>query len=288
MKKNNVSDTSKYDEIVESYKKSNFYSQFKAFDPYLTYSNSLNDRFIKPSGDKDKELTSDTEALFNIGLDAYKLLISKASKAEFDNGNENYFNFIGSMRAFLIELVKMKVVSIKSENDENLDFDFETLESGQILDIIWKIYLKNPLLAEDDEEKDINFVELYAYHSLREIDHCLVGIFCDGRDAICSAIYATQALSNATAIASREDKLIEARRELAYRGAIERIKRDPKQKALKEIKLHYESQKDQFKRRGYTAQFIREMHSKYPIITEQKTIASLVAKLNKANELIPR
>lgn len=67
-----------------------------------------------------------------------------------------------------------------------------------------------------------------------------------------------------------------------------RLLNDPKQKALAEIEQHYQESKTQFKRRGYTAQFIREMHDKYPIIESQKTIENLVSALNKENELIPR
>lgn len=72
------------------------------------------------------------------------------------------------------------------------------------------------------------------------------------------------------------------------KGAITRLASCPKQLALKEIKVHYEANKHQFKRRGFTAQFIREMHDKYPEITAIKTIENLVAALNKDNELIPR
>lgn len=67
-----------------------------------------------------------------------------------------------------------------------------------------------------------------------------------------------------------------------------KLAKDPIQLAKKEIEKHYEENKTQFKRRGFSAQFIREMHDKYPIITDQKTIANLVAKLNKTNEQISR
>ena len=74
----------------------------------------------------------------------------------------------------------------------------------------------------------------------------------------------------------------------AQESAYRRLANDPKQKALAEIKVAYESDKTQFKRRGFSAQFIREMHSKYPIIESQKTIENLVSALNKENEYIPR
>ena len=70
---------------------------------------------------------------------------------------------------------------------------------------------------------------------------------------------------------------------LAYR----RLAKDPKQLAKKEITIHYETKRKEFKRHGYSAIFIREMHQKYPEITDIKTIERLVTKLNKSNELIP-
>lgn len=75
---------------------------------------------------------------------------------------------------------------------------------------------------------------------------------------------------------------------LARDKAYKRLENDPKQQALDEIFQHYETNKHQFKRRGYTAQFVREMHDKYPIITSIKTIENLVTSLNKENEFIPR
>ena len=76
--------------------------------------------------------------------------------------------------------------------------------------------------------------------------------------------------------------------ENARKNALTGLARDPKQLALKEITKNYKLKISQFKRRAYTAQFVREMHNKYPVITEQKTIANLVTRLNKENELLPR
>lgn len=75
---------------------------------------------------------------------------------------------------------------------------------------------------------------------------------------------------------------------IARQSSLLKLANDPIQIAKKEIEAHYQNSKNQFKRRGYSAQFIREMHKQYPVITSIKTIESLVAKLNKENELIPR
>jgi hypothetical protein len=73
----------------------------------------------------------------------------------------------------------------------------------------------------------------------------------------------------------------------AQKKAYKRLENDPKQKALKEIAAHYQTVKNQFKRRGFSAQFVREMHTKYPVIAAIKTIENLVSALNKENDAIP-
>lgn len=73
------------------------------------------------------------------------------------------------------------------------------------------------------------------------------------------------------------------------KNAVDRkLEKDPKQIALRDIEAQYKVNKSQFKRRGYSAQFARDMQTQYPVITDIKTIEKLVAKLNKGNELIPR
>ena len=78
----------------------------------------------------------------------------------------------------------------------------------------------------------------------------------------------------------KEEEIFESRSNAAKRG----IESAPKQMALKEIKGHYEASKHQFKRRGYTAQFVKDMSIRYPVIESQKTIENLVAKLKKDNK----
>ena len=73
----------------------------------------------------------------------------------------------------------------------------------------------------------------------------------------------------------------------AYNAVRAKLEKDPKQLAKKEIEKEYQNVNNQFKRRGFTAQFNRDMHIKYPVITDIKTIERLTAELNKSNELIP-
>ena len=71
------------------------------------------------------------------------------------------------------------------------------------------------------------------------------------------------------------------------KGAEVMLANCPVQSAKKNIEEEYKIVKNQFKRRGYSAQFIREMKEKYTKITDIKTIERLVTKLNKLNEEIP-
>ena len=79
-----------------------------------------------------------------------------------------------------------------------------------------------------------------------------------------------------------------AKSELMRSYANIRFESDPIQLALKEIEQSYKTKKTKFKIYGFSAQFIREMADKYPVITSQKTIERLVTKLNKENDEIPR
>lgn len=75
---------------------------------------------------------------------------------------------------------------------------------------------------------------------------------------------------------------------LAKKAVDAKLLKDPKQIALKEIEQEYKVKKTKFKIYGFSAQFIRDMADKYPIINSQKTIEKLVARLNKENADIPR
>ncbi len=72
-----------------------------------------------------------------------------------------------------------------------------------------------------------------------------------------------------------------AQSELMRRYANIRLENDPKQLAKKQIENDFLIVQKQFKRRGYTAQFVKEMGAKYLIFESYKTIENLVAKLKK-------
>ena len=71
------------------------------------------------------------------------------------------------------------------------------------------------------------------------------------------------------------------------KGAEAMLANSPVEAAKKNIEEEYKIVRNQFKRRGFSAQFIRDMKEKYPIIIDIRTIERLVTKLNKVNEQIP-
>lgn len=71
------------------------------------------------------------------------------------------------------------------------------------------------------------------------------------------------------------------RQSAASRAGKARAAKDPRTQALNEIEKEYWLREVQFKRSGYQAVFTREMHAKYPIIEDVKSITTRITKLNK-------
>jgi len=95
--------------------------------------------------------------------------------------------------------------------------------------------------------------------------------------------YITQEIIN-DLIGDKIQEGVKAQRQQQARNAASaKLAQDPKQQALKEIKVEYDAVKHLFKRHGYSAQFARDMHDKYPMFADIKTIKNLVTKLNKTN-----
>ncbi len=59
---------------IDAWARSDAARRFQCFDPYMTYANSDNDRFVRANGKPGKELNPDTEALFRIGEEAFTRL----------------------------------------------------------------------------------------------------------------------------------------------------------------------------------------------------------------------
>ncbi|MDO9364854.1 MAG: hypothetical protein Q7T58_00700 [Methylotenera sp.] len=169
-----------------------------------------------------------------------------------------------------LDEVQMDILPI-----EPLDIEAALQYSASIIQMIDGSYSSEVasnfinLLNEIEEEDDSDKATLTKYKKLEEF-------FENNRFDLIGLIHLVDISGNARIS------------EQARINAQKRLEKDPKQKALAEIEKHYQAQKSNFKRRGFSAQFIREMSALFPVIESQKTIERLVIALNKKNELIPR
>lgn len=254
--------------IVDEWLKSKSYRKFHTYHPYLTFSDPLNDCFVEPNGKHGKELNPDTQALFDIGREVYKRM-PDCTKEDFDQAYSSHWDFIDDLRQTFQKMESDGKLKSKNEAGKEMTPLWDDLSDDQVLDVAWQIFPK----IEGENSKLMDMLgEAYLFHAFHEIDNAIIGIFLDGREAIAAAIAAANALANLVAIESGNDKLQEARRDIAYRGALARIAADPKQKEKVFVfGCWQEWQRDPSRYNGKAA-FARDMLTKCEHLTSQKKI----------------
>ena len=247
--------------------------RFQCFDPYMTYAKSDNDRFVRANGKPGKELNPDTEALFRIGEEAFTRLSQgeKISEDEFRKGCSSYWEYIDEFRTLVEELNEQGRVLVQSSDGQPVEFDITSIDETQVMSICWQSYSARVAVKGEDEAVAV-FRELFLFHALREIDNALIGIDLDGREAVVAAIGAANALSNAIAIESGSEKEQEIRRDMAYRGAIEKLKRDPKQAAKIRVKECWKKKKKKPANYKGKSAFAKDMMTKFEELDSQTVI----------------
>lgn len=203
--------------IADDWMKSKTDQRFQAYHPYLTYSDSNNNCFIRGDGKLCGELDQDMAALFNIGRESFNRLPRANSKEDFDNAISSYFGFIEYSRAMLTGLFSEGIFQAKTGSGEEIKPDWYEVDDSQIIAIAWQLFSKNQDQSEADEKTTIRDVCLW--HSLREIDNAIIALELHDSGAVIAAIEASNALANALSIESGDEKLQQARREIAVRGA---------------------------------------------------------------------
>ena len=246
--------------------------RFHCFDPYMTYAKSGNDRFVQANGKLGKELNPDTEALFRIGEEAFARLSQgeEISEDEFKNGCSSYWEWIDDFRTLLGELNEQGRVLAQTNDGQPVPFDIARIDETQVISICWQRFSAGGSVKAGDAVAA--FRELFLFHALREIDNALIGMDLDGREAVVAAVGAANALSNAIAIESGSEKEQEMRRNMAYRGAMEKLKRDPKQAAKVRVKECWNDwQKKPTNYKGKSA-FAKDMMAKFEELDSQAVI----------------
>lgn len=260
--------------------------RFHSYDPVLTYSTPDNDRFIKIGGRPGKELNPDTDALFRIGEEAFARLAQggEFSKDEFDKAYDGYWATLDGFREFLGDLHDQGRLLINNQDGAHVSVDIGALDDTQIASICWQLFSAGAAgLGWTDDAKGV-YWQFFLFHALVEVDNSLIGIALDGREAVVAAIGAANALSNAIAIESGSEKEQEFRRDMAYRGAIEKLKRDPKQAAkalVKECWVEWQRKPNNYK--GKSA-FAKDMLTKFEELDSQAVITRWCGQWEKEAE----
>lgn len=245
--------------------------RFLYYDPVLTFSEAGNDRFIEEDGTPRKELNPDSEALFNLGREAFARLrrSEPLGRDEFDGGYAFYWWCIDFWRNQLIELQSIGGLQFTNRQGDETSVDINLLDEGEVISLNWKYLTRVDNLSEVILTA---FWQCYLFHALREIDNALIGLALDGREAVVAALGASSALSNAISIESGNTKEQEIRRGIAYRGAMEKLRRDPKQAAkiqVKECWVEWQNKPERYKTKSA---FAKDMMDKYAELDSQAVI----------------
>lgn len=249
--------------------------RFHYYDPYLTYSNQNNDCFIGSKGKPERELNPDTKALFELGKAAFKRLIDNGehnNRKEFDEGYASYWAILDDFREVISDLYAKGKLFPKDSNGCSLTVDINELDDAQIASICWQMYLAPWNKSNSDEGIRRLYEKLFLFHALREIDNALIGVALGGCEAVVAAIEAANALSNAVAIQSNNEHLAEARSRLGYEAAIEKLRRDPKQREKAFVRECWDSWQQKPSAYKGKAAFARDMLSKCEHLESVKKI----------------
>ena len=105
--------------------------KFLSYDPYSTFSNPINTCLIDHNG---KEI-SDTESLFNLGIEAYKNIGEFQSKEIFDEIITAYQEIVDEWR----EIFQQKNIRGITRCGKIFELDWCKAEDSQIVNVGWKI-----------------------------------------------------------------------------------------------------------------------------------------------------
>lgn len=202
--------------IVDEWINSKPTRKFQAYHPFLTYSDRQSTCFVRCDGKPCGKLNEDTHALFEIGLGAFHRLPKMKSKEEFDKSFLYYFQFIENVQQKGNELVTDGYLIPIDDTNEEITLNWSEFDESQIIAIAWQFFSNGNILFCEDKEAIRNAC---LWHALREIDNAIIALDINASGSVIAAIEACNALANAISIESGDEKLQQARREIAIRGA---------------------------------------------------------------------
>ena len=247
--------------------------RFGYFHPCLTFSGDQNDCFISPSGESRGKLGVDASALFEVAREAYQMLMPDViSEAVFDHRYKSvYIDGLDMMHRELREAIEAGEVALIDGKDRIVRLDLDELQDYQVLAFTWQAYSTRPIKVFKSEHSRTVIRNIFLFNALKEVDNALIGLALDN-EAVVAAIEAANSLSNAMAIESGSAREQEIRREMAYRSAMEKLRRDPKQQEkgfVRECWNEWQQNADRYKTK---AAFAKDMLTKCDHLSSQKKI----------------
>lgn len=235
---------------------------FSTYDPYVTFSSRENRRFVKAKGESSFEgwsepLDEDEEALWRLGKNAFDAL-NASSRDEFYLAYQTYIDGMQMNREMLAEMAEQGTLLTQNSEGENVSPDWSEYPPDEILAFVWQIVSQIPREKHPPEFQDL-LRQSFLYACLKMIDDALIAYMLDGCGLLSVVLGAASAFSNAEALSSGNPALTKARKELAYKGAMERLKRDPKQADKTTIKSYWDRWKRQPDLYTTKAEFVRDM-----------------------------
>ncbi|NIF78894.1 hypothetical protein F3J20_16120 [Paraburkholderia sp. Cy-641] len=234
-------------------------NQFIAYDPYDSFT-GLGERFVKSTGESSfsgwrDPLTSDAIALWRLGRDAFQAL-EVGSKVEFDDGFSGFLDGMEMNRSMLRELCATGAISPQTAEGIPVSPDWESYRADELLAYIWQLREQIPNVQP---VADPLLRTGFLYSCLKQIDDALIAYMIEGRGVVQATLGAAADYANAIALRSGSLELKKARQELAIKGAMERIRRDPKtadKETVKAYWLRWIKQPDLYESK---AAFVRDM-----------------------------
>ena len=259
-----------------------------SFDPYLTYTNK-GKYFIKPDGTPSFEgwtsvshptsMSDDALDLWRLGKRAFDALNSSEkinSKADFDLIYKSYCDTLSEFRIILAKRIEEHPngINFVSLDGGKVTPDFDEASNAVIVDIAWKLGRSELSLCQLAGE-------MFLFVCFEEIADSIIGMCLDGGYAVSGALAAAEAFANFQAIDSGNENLQKVRSEFASRSAIERYKRDPKQKAKSFIKECWDQWQENPNRYNKQSDFAIDVLSKIDTNENGDPIVSFDTVLKK-------
>ncbi|WP_175692936.1 hypothetical protein [Burkholderia ambifaria] len=254
-------------------------NSFTAYDPCATFSSSSDRRFVKSTGESSFEGWDalpelEEDALWNLGKSAFDAL-GISSLDEFNSRYQAYLDAMQANREMLSELHASGKLLARSRGGDDVSPDWSKYSPDEILGLIWKIFGQLDEVNHNKEfEELLRFAFLFS--CLKMIENAIIASMLAGDGLIYSILSAANAFSNAQALAVDGQHLKKARREIAYRAAIERHRKDPKQLAKAKVKELWEMWRNDSSRYPSKAAFARDMINKFDELKSSKKIEDWV------------